>query len=142
MDLWETLNSAYEPLYRRAQALCSRLNAAGYGCQWNWYAFHFSRRPEGFSPEFFPIPVITVQGLCDTGLELDWSAIRRPFEVYGADDYCGDLYRPGMTPDQLRARIAQDGAKEVGVQLTLAAGCTDEEVLTAVAECRGWGPRP
>ena len=33
------------------------------------------------------------------------SAIRRPFEVYGADDYCGDLYRPGMTPDQLRARI-------------------------------------
>ena len=47
MDLWETLNSAYEPLYRRAQALCSRLNAAGYGCQWNWYAFHFSRRPEG-----------------------------------------------------------------------------------------------
>ena len=112
----------------------------------------------GFSQEFFPIPVITVQGLCDIGLEpdhifiermlprtqaleLDWSAIRRPFEVYGADDYCGDLYRPGMTPDQLRARIAQDGAKEVGVQLTLAAGCTDEEVLTAVAECRGWGPR-
>ena len=77
MDLWETLNSAYEPLYRRAQALCSRLNAAGYGCQWNWYAFHFSRRPVGFSQEFFPIPVITVQGLCDIGLEPDHIFIER-----------------------------------------------------------------
>ena len=155
MDLWETLNSAYEPLYRRVHSLCGQLTSAGYKFQWNWYAFHFSRRPEGFQPEFFPIPVVTVENVCDIGLELDhifiermlpraqaldldWSSIRRPFEVYGADDYCGDLYLPGMTPDQLRERIVQSGAEDVGVQLTLAPDCPDGEILAAVAECREW----
>ena len=121
MDVWETLNGIYEPLWRRTVALNKRLKEAGYSCKWDYCAFHSSIREEEYRMEYFPIPVITAEGICDIGIELDsvfidahlsraqalefdWAAVPWPFEVYGTENFLARVcLRRSCAPSLSRA---------------------------------------
>ena len=158
MDTWEFLNNIYTPLYHRAKTLCSYLTAAGLSARWHWYSYHFTRREERYQAEYFPIPVITVDQICDIGLELDhiflegtlsqkqalandFTAIPWPFEVYGGQDILQDFYRPGMSIQELPKRIADSGEKTIGLQLMLPADCDNQEILQAAKVLKQLGAK-
>lgn len=153
-DTWEILNRVYEPLYRRVQAAGRQLAGAGYTARWGWYNLHSSLRNGEYQVEFFPIPVITVGHWCDILLEpdsicvdarltceqaqaFDWNAVPWAFQLYGAEDYTEDLYRPGMRLEELSERIAQYG-QDIGIAIPLPVDCTDVELLTIADACRQW----
>lgn len=155
MDVWETLNGIYEPLWQRTVALNKRLKEAGYSCKWDYCAFHSSIREGEYRMEYFPIPVITAEGICDIGVELDsvfidahlsraqalafdWAAVPWPFEVYGTENFLEDLLRPDMPPEELRAVIEQSGEEEIGIAFSLPGDCGDEEILEIAAACKKW----
>lgn len=154
MDTWEVLNQIYEPLYQRVQVLGRRLALAGYTARWSWYNLHATRRGDEYKVELFPIPVITVGHWCDVILELDsicvdahfdnekaqalrWNRVVWPFELYGVENYTEDLYVPGMSRNDLPARIARYGG-EIGVAFSMPWNCGDDEVLKIVDACREW----
>lgn len=155
MDTWESLNGVYEPLYRQVKALRARLVKEGFSVTWGWHAFHSVRRDGEYKLEYFPIPVLTVEGVCDIGLEpdhifvegtltreqalaFDWASVGRPFEVYGSEDYLDPLYGPGLSLEELPARLASSEESGFGLQFTLPAGCGAEEVLAVAADCKRW----
>lgn len=156
MDAWEVLNGVYEPLYQKVKKLRTRLLKEGYPVTWDWYAFHSSRRGGEPKLEYFPIPVLTVEGVCNIGLALDrvfaegtltrqqassfdWTSVSRPFELYGVEDCLEQLYGPGMSLEDLPQRIASSGESAFGLQFVLPSDCGTEELLAVVADCKRWG---
>lgn len=98
-----------------------------------WYNGHYRRQDDGsFAVDHFPIPVVEVKGCCDIEIDLDSvtvsARLRREdalsfpceglskyeYEVYGVEDYLGDLYRPGMTAQELTENIRQCPEREIG----------------------------
>lgn len=157
MDIaqFEQLNTVYEPLSRRAALLCKALNETGSSAQWQWYANHSVFLEGNYRTESFPIPVITVKGVCDIGLHLnelwmefqlpreraltfDWSCLAAPFEVYGVEDYLHDFYREGMEAERIAGRIEASGEQAVNVACTFPWDTPDEELLRVVSQCLGW----
>ncbi len=155
MDAWETLNSIYEPMWRRTAALDRKLKEAGIPHGWDYCAFHSSLREGEYRMEYFPIPVITVEGVCDIGIELDsllndphlsraqalafdGGAVPWTFEVYGTENFLEDLCRPDMSSAELRAVIGQSGEEEIGIAFSLPGDCRDEEILGIAAACKKW----
>ncbi len=156
MDTWESLNGIYEPLYRQVKALRTRLVKEGFAVTWEWHAFHSTRRNDEYNLEYFPIPVLTVEGVCEIGLEpdhifvegtlareqalgFDWASVGRPFEVCGVEDYLDPLYGPGLSLEELPGQIAASGESAFGLRFTLPANCGAEEVLAVAADCKRWG---
>ncbi len=154
MGVWETLNSTYEVLYRRVQSAGKLLAEAGYTARWGWFNLHGSVRDGEYRVELFPVPVITVGHWCEVILELDcicidahlscdqgrvfdWKDLPWPFEVYGVEDYTADLYRPGMSLDELPERIRRYGG-EIGLAIPLPTDCRDEVIVEIADCCRKW----
>lgn len=154
MDTWEILNSIYEPLFQRVQILGRKMAIAGYTAKWSWYNLHATWRGDEYKVELFPIPVIAVGGWCDVILELDsicvdahltneqaralrWNRVIWPFEIYGVENHTEDLYRPGMSRDEMLKRIAQYGG-EVGVAFSMPWDSGDDEIMQIVGACREW----
>ena len=153
--LFEQLNSAYGALGRRASALKVAVTESGQSASWNWYAYHSTLIDGEYRVEEFPIPVVTVDGVCDIGFHMDeifvefrlrfdqafgfdFGLLPQPFEVYGAEDYLHNFYTAGMDPDGIAARIMGSGEQEVCVSLLLP-GDTETDVLSALAaDCRRW----
>ena len=131
-ELWDSLNAVYEPLNHRLDGLVKRMRAASErAISAGYYSGHYSRRENGrFEREAFPIPVLTVDGLCDMELHLEHTSIttkiakadrarltpaflkeHRP-EVYGVQDYLQDYEYQGLPwPEfQQRLRLSQEEA--------------------------------
>ena len=110
----DLLNEAYSGLEAKhdeiIRALTNRIFELGSG----WYNGHYQKDPEGkWVRDAYPIPVITVKGLCDIEIQFDGisvstklkreTALEYPFdkfmdhgfEAYGVEDYLGDYYHPG-----------------------------------------------
>ena len=151
--LFEQLNSAYAALGRRASALKFALGEAGMAAGWNWYAYHSTLIEGEYRVEEFPIPVVTVDGVCDVGFHMDeifvefkltmdqvfgfdFGQIPAPFEVYGVEDYLHNFYTEGMDMDGIAARVLASGEQEVGVSMNLPGDASTETLVKLAEDCR------
>ena len=109
------IDAAYRVLEGRLKIAKAAATQAGRPCEIGWYNGHYARDARGeFRRQAYPIPVVSVKGLCD--IELGFSllnvtaklhrtqALTFPyetlpsaytFEAYGVEDYLSDYYHAG-----------------------------------------------
>lgn len=146
----QALNAVYLPLESKRDALVQALS----GRVWTagWFNGHYHRGAAGeWVREAFPIPVISVKGLCDIEIQpgqISVSAkLRRDaalaypferlagytFEAYGVEDYLADYYRPGQPLQALRERIRACRETEIGFSFVFPFEAAAESVAALVA---------
>ncbi len=147
----QALNEAYRPLYTRMKDLSAALERRGLTVESGWFSGHYGKNEAGqYQMDYFPIPVITVKGVCDVELGLELTTVSAklsrdaalafsperlgeiPFEAYGVENYLLDLYLPGMAPPCLRDNILACGEREIGFSFCLPPDAPAERVLALV----------
>ena len=107
----EQLNRLYRPLDERAQEYIAEMTKlhGGFKIESGFYNGHYHKNSEGnYRPDAYPIPVISVKGLCDIEIDFDGTSITSKlskeqiisfdwnllgnvkFEVYGVNDFLRD----------------------------------------------------
>jgi len=81
MDLFEILNSTYKKLYDTLVVFQNKLKSQNINYAWGFYNNHSVKDNDGnWVTEYFPIPVITVNSLCDIGIDLDFIFVETKME--------------------------------------------------------------
>ena len=106
---------------------------------------------------FFPIPVVTVNGLCDIEIDLDKVSVSTKlkrevaliysyeklsgyeFEAYGVDEYLDDYYVKGNSYSELVENIASGKEKEIGFSFLFSEDAGAEEIYKCVKFLRKEG---
>ena len=117
-DIKVLLNAVYAPMQERSRQLLDALQIVvpDYEIKSGFYAGHCFQDAQGvYAYEHFPIPVISIAGLCDVEIHVDSTTITsklrkdqailydytdstgQKLSVYGVDDYMTDYYRPGKS---------------------------------------------
>lgn len=141
MEYMEVLNSIYEPICKQCEYIQNNLKNNGYVTKKGFYNNHSVRDKSGnWITEYFPIPVITVEQLCDIcidmesicietkmkrekAIEYDFSRLLRyKFEVYGIDEYLNDFYNATLMVEDIRKRIEISEEKEIGIEFEIEKG--------------------
>ncbi|RKJ40102.1 hypothetical protein D7X94_09555 [Acutalibacter sp. 1XD8-33] len=127
-------NEIYEQLQTRCGALRHGLRDGMPETKWGWYNGHYYKNDQGeYERAEYPIPVITVQGVCDIEINLDSVSLTTkrgrletldysldkfagiPFEVFSIEQYLDpDYYAPGMDMEAFRENIRKSQEKELG----------------------------
>ena len=156
----DELNEIYRELENRMHritALFSSLHK-GFDFSCGYYNGHYHKNAEGkYVMDFFPIPVVTVKGLCDIEIDLDKVSIstklRREvalnysyeklaayeFEAYGVDEYLDDFYVKGNSYSELVGNIAKSNEKEIGFSFLFSEDVGAEEIYKCVKFLRNDG---
>lgn len=133
MDMKE-LNGMYCRLQMKCSELMRGLHHRIFETEWGWYSGHYYKNSGGeYERTEYPIPVITVKGLCDIEINLDSVSLttkrRRtetldyafdkfsgvPFEVFSIEDYLDeDYYAPGTDIGVFRDRIRKSQENDLG----------------------------
>lgn len=145
----DELNEFYRELENRMHKIIAPFASLhkGYDFSCGYYNGHYHKNAEGkYVMDFFPIPVVTIKGLCDIEIDLDKVSVstklRREvalnysyenlsayeFEAYGVDGYLDDFYVKGNTYSELVDNIARSKEKEIGFSF-LFFGDVDAEVI-------------
>lgn len=151
------LNRIYGELEGRRGALLHMLTRSGFSASSGYYNGHYSKDADGsYRKDDYPIPVISVEGLCDIEIGLSGISVSaklsRPqalgydygklsaysFEAYGVADYVSDFYAEGMTFDQLRSNIQASQETEIGFSFALAADTQAVLPLIALLKSEGF----
>lgn len=137
IDKINDLNQVYEPLYRLAKVLIEELKNLDYTTTWGYYGFHSVKHNGDFITEYFPIPVITVDNICDIGLNLDHIFIEGKliredglsfdysklesynFEVYGIEEYTLDFYDKNDGVSSINQNINNSTEDEIGISILI-----------------------
>ncbi|MBQ8556120.1 MAG: hypothetical protein IJ438_09655 [Clostridia bacterium] len=125
------LNGLYAPLEQRRREIQSVL-AGLFPVSTGWFNGHYRRDEHGeYAMDSFPIPEISVTGVCDVELHFDMTAVTAKlsrdkalrctfehwtgtsFEAYGVEDYLLDFYKDGMSVEEMRENIRKSGEEEV-----------------------------
>lgn len=132
MSNHDLLNQIYMPLYRKQRSLHGALAHRGYPVTSGFFNGHYRRTDAGYHMEVFPIPVVSVTGLCDIEIGLDEITVStklpreaalsydydklaaRPFEAFGVVEYLNDFYLPGDSFDTFRSRMLDSHEAEIG----------------------------
>ena len=132
-DLVNELNQIYGRLEMKGVQMLNGLHHRIFDPKLGYYSGHYRRTEDGgFAMDRFPIPVVEVPGYCDVEIHLDRvvvsAKLRREdalnrsyemlltyqFEAYGVEGYLDDLYRPGMTINELKENIQKSDEREIG----------------------------
>ncbi|MDE7264118.1 MAG: hypothetical protein K2N64_05615 [Anaeroplasmataceae bacterium] len=116
---YNQLNEVYEKLDKKAHEFCEIFH-----CTFGYYNGHYRKNQDGdYKIEYFPIPVLSIKGLCDIEIGLDQISITTklsrdkaisydynkikeyPFEVYGVENYLDDFYLSGDTIESMKDKI-------------------------------------
>lgn len=131
------LNSIYSELEVSTAVMVRYLDdMAGLNYTVGFYNGHYSKNAQGeYEREFYPIPVISVAGVCDieiepdaiavssklkreTALLFDYNALKEyKFEVYGVEDYLADYY-VNRDVDKLLENIGNSQEREIAYRFT------------------------
>lgn len=126
------LNEIYEKLDTKAKSLISFIGK-DFSYSMGYYNGHYSKNEQGeYELEYFPIPVISLNGCCDIEVEPEGvtvsSKLKREralsmdytkllayhFEAYGVLDYLSDYYVRGCTIEELICNLKSSEEKEIG----------------------------
>lgn len=126
------LNDLYTPLVRKCHNLHKALSHQGFPVTLGFFNGHYRRTESGYRMDVFPIPEVTVTGLCDieigfdgisvsskltreAALRYDYSKLTDyTFEAFGVVDYLNDFYLPGDSLELFFSRIQGSHESEIG----------------------------
>ena len=147
------LNEIYRELEKRMHRIVApfTLLHKGFDFSCGYYSGHYHKNAEGkYVMDFFPIPVVTVKGLCDIEIDLDKVSVstklRREvalnysyeklsgyeFEAYGVDEYLDDFYVKGNSYSELVDNIARSKEIEIGFSFLFSEDVGAEEIYKCV----------
>lgn len=132
-QLLTEINAAYYQLEMKQAEIMRALFHRIFELESGWYSGHYHRSGNGkWYRESYPIPVISVKGLCDIEIHFNRVSVstklRRDtalaysfekftgckFEAYGVEDYLTDLYRAGQPVRELKENLRACNEKEAG----------------------------
>ncbi|PKO17882.1 MAG: hypothetical protein CVU39_05215 [Chloroflexi bacterium HGW-Chloroflexi-10] len=144
----EILNRIYQPLHLKFKAVKAGLIANHFVInEAGWFNMHSVRNQDEFLDEFFPIPVLTVEGVIDIGLELDFTFVETTVskekiitfqpdnfteydvEIYGVKNYLIDYYRSDIKVNNFLERIQMSDEQEFHLTVNLPAYAKSDEVI-------------
>ena len=121
------LNEIYRRLDLKAREISQLLN-----CSFAYYNGHYSKNAMGnYEMDYFPIPVVSLKGVCDIEIDLDKISVTTKlsrdaalsynfekvksfnFEVYGVENYLDDFYIAGDTISEIKERIRKSQEQNV-----------------------------
>lgn len=157
-ELQKEMNAAYDRLEKKRDALAHAFSQCGFELEAGWFNGHYQKNEDGgFSRDSYPIPVISVKGVCDMEIQFDRidvsTKMKREkaltysfdkmgdysFEAYGVEDYLGDYYHEGQTIQELRDNILGSEEKEIGFSFTFSFDTEGEKILEFVTLLRREG---
>ena len=131
---------------------------SGFGkCEYGWYNGHFHKDDGKWVKEYYPIPVISVKGLCDIEVGLETTTLSAKlgrdaaaqfpfetlsgceFEVYGVQNYLSDFYRDGIATAQMRENICSSGETEIGFSFAVDRANESEQLVKLVGMMKDAG---
>ncbi len=151
----EELNQLYKPLDDQMRALLSLLKEwHGEKVTYGWFNSHYHKNAAGeYQKDIYPIPVISVRGLCDIEIDFDgitvttklskeqiqktdWTAFSGvPFELYGVEDYLKD-YGTERAIQALSNRVRLSSEKEFFISFSLSRHIQADQVISFIKMVR------
>ncbi len=147
-ELMNEINRAYHELDMKSAEITSALFHRIFSLESGWYSGHYHKTEEGnWQYESYPIPVISVKGLCDveisfqgisvstklkraSALEYAYEKIKSyHFEAYGVEDYFCDFYGEGQTIEDLKRNIWQSNEEEIGFAFSFPAETNGKRIF-------------
>lgn len=144
----ELLNEAYSQMEAKRGKIVCAFTQYGFELESGWYNGHYQKNGDGeWVRDAYPIPVISVRGLCDIEIQFDGitvtakmkrtAALAYPFdklmayefEAYGVEDYLSDYYHPGQTVQDLKDNIRASSEKEIGFSFAFPFETESKQVL-------------
>lgn len=154
----EELNNVYYRLEMKQTELFQGLFHRTFDLKRGYYNGNYHRDKSGkYVMEYFPIPIIEVQGFCDVEINLENITVSTKltkqkaveynydklmgysFEAYGVEDYLQDFYALGMTTEELQAAIKESEEKEIGFSFKFDFDITGTEMFEFVKMLRREG---
>ncbi len=156
----DELNAIYRELENRMHKIVAPFTSLhkGFDFSCGYYSGHYHKNVEGkYVMDFFPIPVVTVKGLCDIEIDLDKVSVSTKlkrevalnysyeklsnyeFEAYGVDGYLDDFYVKGNTYAELVENIARSKEKEIGFSFLFSKDVDAEVIYKCVKFLRKGG---
>lgn len=134
----ESLNQFYKELDNRAYMLLGQFISLRQSyVKLHYYSGHYSKNSEGiFEKEYYPIPVLSVNKLCDIEinlnqvqvttklkrsdvLKLNFSKIARySYEIYGVNDYLSTYGTHESTPQEIITKIMATNETDIAFSFT------------------------
>lgn len=121
------LNEIYRKMDEKAREISKLLH-----CTFGYYNGHYYRNESGnLEMDYFPIPVITMKGICDIEVTLDQISITtkltrasalsydfdrikaHSFEAYGVENFIDDFYTVGSTIDAMIEKIMKSAEENI-----------------------------
>lgn len=152
IEFFNFLNETYKNLCASRSRIVYMLKSAGYEPKHGFYNNHSVRIDGEFVTEYYPIPVISVSGIGDIGididgitleavltrqqaLELDYEKLldRYDIEVYGAEDFLSDFYNKSMSRVNIIKNIEASNETKICVLFKLGMAATAEELLEVIS---------
>lgn len=132
-ELLNEMNAAYCRLETKKAEIVHALWHKIFELESGWYNGHYHRNEDGeWSREFYPIPVISVNGLCDIEIQFDKVSVstklkrskalgysfekfvQYEFEAYGVEDYLANFYHEGQTVNEMKENIRTSDETDIG----------------------------
>ena len=154
----DSLNEAYSGLEAKHNEIIRALTHRIFELNSGWYNGHYQKDPDGkWVRDAYPIPVITVKGLCDIEIQVDRisvstklkreMALEYPFdklldyefEAYGVEDYLSDYYHPGQIVQDLKDNISASREAEIGLSFSFSLEVTGQKIFEFVKLLRREG---
>ena len=156
----EDLNEIYKKLESKMHDITALLTSLhnGFDFTCGYFNGHYHKDANGkYVMDYFPIPVITVNGLCDIEIDFEKISISTKlereealkyeyeklseyvFEAYGVEGYLDDFYVEGNTYAELVKNIENSAEKEIGFSFMFSGDVAAEEICKAVKFLRKEG---
>ena len=148
-NLRSMLNDLYSPIIDKTYKIVSSLTKlhGGFNVVSRFYNGHYHKNSEGsYKEDKYPIPVITISGLCDIEIDfdnicitsklskdqiqlLDWNVLKgKHFEVYGLENYLLD-YGNEDDIDTMKNDTLASKEKEFFITIYLPTNIPTEDVI-------------
>lgn len=146
-NMLNEINSAYNRLEIMMAAVYGSLCRRMFELECGWYNGHYSRGDNGeWIRECYPIPVVSVKGLCDVEISFNGvtltTKLKRAqaleysfekfadydFEAYGVEDYLNDYRVKGDSLDEFRKKLADSEEREIFITFTVPEEMTGEKL--------------
>lgn len=145
----EQLNCLYRPLDEKVREYITEMTKmhGGFKIESGFYNGHYHKNAEGkYQPDSYPIPVISVKGLCDIEIDFDgisitsklskeqivsfdWNILgKMKFEVYGVDDYLRD-YGENSSAGEIGKTVQNSQEKEFFISFYFPVSESGEDIL-------------
>ncbi|MDE7438897.1 MAG: hypothetical protein K2N23_00045 [Clostridia bacterium] len=149
MSFKEQLNGFYKNLDGKAEQIKDVLVKNGFKAEKKYYNGHYNKDASGnYVMDYYPIPVIEVEGLCDieivgihinistktsikNAIQLNYENLSEYYyEVYGVVDYLSDYYRSGEDIVKLYKNLEACKETEIGFGFSFVNNTTADKILS------------